>query len=299
MKKIFLLIALAALAACTAENNNAPMELLHSEIESSSQYAEKKLQKLFIRMQTDYRKDPETARVYFDRMKLLSTLSADLRKLIKKKQQKLETGERLTEEDWAELDRKFQVLKEKILKNSGNHEVHSSATYELTQEAFAHLYPKPGYLKEEAYSGSNPELKIYLPLLANRLTNTELEIAQAIYKDMYGGRTPTVFSFSLAATPEKAEVKSGQATDVKFHLVAVNSGSPPEFVVGKYDLKRDSITYVDRSARISVTKGGNATLSIFDNRTGEREIQVIAIVKDPATGKKINVPISYRYKVIP
>lgn len=299
MKKILLLFAFASIVSCSTEDSNAPMELLHSEITGSSQYTEKKLQKLFIRMQTDYRKDPGSAKVYFDRMKLLSTLSADLRKLIRDKQKKLDAGERLTEDDWNELDKKFKVLKEKSLKNASNHEVHSSATYELVQEAFAHLYPGPGHLLKEAHSRSNAELKLYLPMLVNNLFHTELEVAQAIYKDMHGGRTPSLFSFSLAAVPEKAEVRAGMATNVHFHLVAVNAGSPPEFVVGKYDLKKDTITYIDNTARISVSKGGNAALSISDNRTGEHEIQVIAIVKDPATGKNIYVPHSYRYNVIP
>jgi hypothetical protein len=298
MRNIFYLAVLLFIAACIEpeEKENPKADLVGIELDRNIQHSRVLLEDLFGRVQRAYREDPVTVKPYFDRIRLVNTLANELRKMIGEKKKMMESGRAMGEGDWKELDKKFMVLKEKTLKNVKNRDLHSEHTEEVTDRALSHLYPRKDWIKDGAFSRTPFEINFYLDLLVSNLYDAEMEIGIAMFNDMYGGKyiAPT---FMLAALPQKAEVKAGEESKVEFFLQAVAEAYDPHFIVGRYDLQSDSIMYVDTDAAIEYKKG-KGILTINDRRQGEQEVQVIAVLTDPSTGKKTHVPLTYKYKVV-
>lgn len=299
MKNIFYLLLLAAIFSCTEpskKDTTTVPQLMETELTRRKEFLKEELKICFSKYTSAYKRDKNSVKDYFDKTRYLNKLSNDLRALLHEKMTTIKAGRKAGEGDWQELDKQMKEYVRKVKIIVKHEDNHSQETRDIAVRELAHLLPAETWFNTMTGDKNPVEQQMFLASAINNIYHAEIAVSNAMYSDMHGEKNSFDF-FQLSASPATIEVKAGRDTTVDLFIQAVNKGMSPRFVIGNYDLKRDTIVSIDNDKSI-VYKNGKGVFTINDKRLGDHEIEIIAIMSDPASGKKIYIPLTYKYKVV-
>jgi hypothetical protein len=299
MKNIFYIITILILVSCresSEEGSVAAPTLIQTELSRKEEFLKSELDILFGKYTDAYKRDKNSVKAYFDKTRYLNKLSNDLRWLFREKSETIKAGRAAGEGDWKELDKQLKEYVRKLKIIVKQPENHSPETREIAEREMAFLLPAETWYNTLGAGKDAEQQQLFLASAVNNIYEAEIAVSNAIYSDMHGERNSFEF-FQLSASPATIEVKAGEKSQVELYIQAVNKGLSPSFVIGNYDLKRDTIVEVTDNKSITYSNG-KGVFTINDQRLGDHEIEIIAIMKDPASGKTIHIPLTYKYKVI-
>lgn len=275
------------------------LTLITTTLQREEEYLRTDLTVLFNEFRDAYSADQNSTKDYFDHTRYLNRISNELRQIIKERISIIAGGRDLGEDDLRTLDEQVKEYARKTKIVVKQPQMHSEHSRFIANREMDRIYPVDDWIYNSLNEKAANETKLFLALLLNDVYRAEIGISQSIFADMTNGGTgnqPALNNYKLAASPSNPEIDPGQEMKVELFIQSVNKGENPVFVIGDYDTRTDSIVKVTDNKSI-IYSNGRGIFKLSDQRRGEHQVEIIATITDPSTGKKMHLPLTYKYTV--